>query len=249
MAFLKTILYVPIYNTLIFLIAVVPGNNLGLAIILLTIIVRAILFPLGQKAAQSQIALNKVEPEINKIKEEYKGNKEEQAKKTFELYKKYNIKPFSGCLMALIQLPIIIALYYVFLKGLNFDQNILYSFIKQPDVINVQFLGLFNLAEKSIILAIVAGISQYIQGMLMSKKNTKEPISNKARSFADSFKQSMNIQMKYFLPLIIFYAAYQTSGALALYWTISSMFTIAQEAIARRNMTKDTLTPLTEVKT
>ena len=236
MAIFKILIYTPLYNALVAIIAFVPGHNLGLAIIILTIFVRVVLFPLGHKAAKSQFALKMIEPEINKIKEDFKGNKEEQAKKTFEVYKKHKINPFSGCLMALIQLPIIISLYYVFLSGLQtLDQSSIYSFVSIPDVVNLKFLGITDITSKSLALAILAGVSQFIQAILSPASKTI-PKSGNNNSFSDNLSRSLSIQMKYFLPVMIFFFAYQTSAALALYWTISNIFTIAQEMIVKRQI-------------
>jgi len=238
MAILKTIFYEPLYNALVFLVSVIPGHDVGVAIILLTVLVRAILFPLGQKSVKSQIELRMIEPEIAKIKEEFKNNKEEQAKKTFELYRKHGVNPFSGCLLTLIQLPIIIALYYVFLKGIGsgalLDGGTLYSFITPPDFINTNFLGLIDITKKSLILALLAGLTQFIQAYL-----TVIPSSGaEKKSFKGDLMKSMQFQMKYFLPIFVFFIAYKISAGVALYWTISNIFMIAQEMVVRRKLAK-----------
>jgi len=234
MAILKTIFYEPLYNALVFLVSVVPGQDLGIAIILLTILVRIILFPLGQKSAKSQIELRMLEPEIAKIKEEFKNNKEEQAKQTFALYKKHGVNPFSGCLLTLIQLPIIIALYYVFLNGLGLNEDILYSFVSHPDSINNNFLGLIDITGKSLILALLAGLTQFIQAKL-----TAPLTSGKEKpGLKGDLMKSMQFQMKYVLPIFVFFIAYTVSAGVALYWAISNIFMIGQEIVVRRQLAK-----------
>jgi len=156
------LLYKPLINALAFLISNIPGGDVGLAVVILTILVKLILFPLSQKSIESQVAMTTLSPELNKIKMSG-ASKEEQAKLTFELYKKHKTNPFSGCLLLLIQIPIIFALYYVFYKGINFDSGLLYSFIEVPEHMNMTFLGVLDIGGKSIFLAILAGISQYLQ--------------------------------------------------------------------------------------
>src|SRR3989344_1352353 len=110
----NTLLYEPLLNALAFLVSVVPGGDVGIAVIILTILVKIALFPLSQRSIRSQAAMNLLAPELKKIKDSG-ASKEEQARLTFELYKKNKTNPFSGCLLVLIQIPIIFALYYVFL--------------------------------------------------------------------------------------------------------------------------------------
>src|SRR3989338_7240165 len=177
------VLYQPLLNALAFLVSIIPGGDVGIAVIVLTIIVKIVLFPLSQKSIESQAQMNLLTPELNKIKESGK-NKEEQAKLTFELYKKHKTNPFSGCLLVLIQIPIIFALYYVFYKGINFETGILYSFVPTPEKINTMFLGFLDMTGKSWILAVLAGVSQFLQAHFIPKP----PVSTGGKgSFGDSF--------------------------------------------------------------
>src|SRR3989338_6119440 len=151
----NTVLYQPLLNALAFLVSIVPGGDVGIAVIILTIFVKLILFPLSQKSIESQAEMNILAPELNKIKVSG-ASKEEQARLTFELYKKHKVNPFSGCLLVLIQIPIIFALYYVFFKGINFDSGLLYSFIHVPEQVNMAFIGIADISQKNLILAILA---------------------------------------------------------------------------------------------
>ena len=226
----NAVLYQPLLNALAFLVSIVPGGDVGVAVIVLTILVKVILFPLSQKSIESQAEMNILTPEINRIKESG-ASKEEQARLTFELYKKHNTNPFSGCLLVLIQIPVIFALYFVFLKGLNFQSGSLYSFIPVPAHINMIFLGFLDITQKSIVLAILAGVSQYLQARYMPKPPAP---SGAGASFADSFSKSMNVQMKYIFPFIIAFIAYSISGAVALYWITSNLFMVAQQIYVQR---------------
>ncbi|MDO8604117.1 MAG: YidC/Oxa1 family membrane protein insertase [bacterium] len=231
--FFSTVFYQPLYNALVLILGVVPGANVGVAIIFLTLIVRGALLPLSHKSVVSQAKMRKIAPEIEKLKEKHKDNKQEQARKTMELYKEHGINPFSGCLLVLIQLPIIFALYFVFFKGLpDLKVEQLYSFVHVPSVVSMMFLGII-LSKKSIIIALLAGVTQYYQiklsipAMAPAEKGAKP-------SFKDDFARSFNIQMRYMLPVIVFGISYSISAAVALYWTTSNLFSIAHELYVKR---------------
>jgi len=224
MGFIITIfnesLYRPLFNALVWLYNFIPGNDLGIAIILLTVLIRFILYPLSKKAIQSQKAISKLQPKIKEIQKKYK-NKEEQAKAMMEFYKKYKVNPMAGCLPILIQLPILIALYRVFFSGLNPEAlSTLYGFIERPEVLNVMFLGLINLSQRSIFLAILAGAFQFIQSRMImpqSQGGTKD------------FQSMMTQQMIYMMPLITIFIAWNLPSALPLYWIVITLFGIIQQ--------------------
>lgn len=228
----NTVLYEPLVNILAFLVSIVPGGDIGIAVIILTILVKIILYPISKKSIEGQARMNIIAPELNKIKESG-VSKEEQARLTFDLYKKHKANPFSGCLLVLIQIPIIFALYYVFLKGLHFDTSIFYSFIKIPAEITTNFLGLIDIAEKSWVLAVLAGISQFFQAFYMPK-----PVNQTAKtgSFQDSLNKSLQMQMKYIFPFIVVFIAHNISGAVALYWVTNNIFTIFQQIYVNKHV-------------
>ncbi len=228
------LLFKPLVNLLAFLISIVPGGDVGIAIILLTLLVKIALYPLSQKSIESQGKMAILAPEINKIKESG-ASQEEQARQTFALYKKHKTNPFSGCLLVLIQIPIIFALYYVFLKGIKFDPSLLYSFIAHPENMNMSFLGFIDIGSKSVFLAILAGLSQYAQAHFMPKP---APSSGNSGSFQDSFAKSMHIQMRYVFPFVVAFIAYTISGAIALYWIVSNMFAVGQQIYANKKHAK-----------
>ena len=229
----NTILSQPLLNALAFLVSIIPGGDVGIAVIILTIFVKIVLFPLSQKSIESQAEMSILTPELNKIKASG-ASKEEQAKQTFELYKKHNVNPFSGCLLVLIQIPIIFALYYVFFKGINFEGGLLYSFIHVPEHINMIFLGILDISKKSLILAILAGVSQYLQAHFMPKPAPSSNTSGPLGSFSESFAKSMHMQMKYIFPFIVAFIAYSISGAVALYWITSNLFMVGQQIYVKK---------------
>jgi len=226
----NAVLYQPLLNALAFLVSVIPGGDVGVAVIVLTILVKVILYPLSQRSIESQAQMNMLAPELNKIKNSG-ASKEEQARLTFDLYKTHKTNPFSGCLLVLIQIPIIFALYYVFFKGINFQNGVLYSFIHIPAHMNMVFLGIIDISKKSLFLAVLAGISQFLQAYYMPKP---APSSGGSASFQDSFTKSMNTQMKYIFPFIVAFIAYSISGAIALYWITSNLFMVGQQIYVKK---------------
>ncbi len=238
-AIFHTFFYQPLYNCFIFLIDVFPWLDAGAVVVLFTIIVKLALFPLSRKATLAQLELKKIEPELTKIKEKYKEDKQEQAKQTMALYKTKKINPFGSLLPILIQLPIIFALYFIFLKsGLpEVSKDLLYSFVSVPESISMNFVGLINIAGKSIALALCAGASSFIQ---MRLSFAQQPKPTNERSFQNDFARSMSIQMRYVLPVIVFFVSYKISAVVALYWFTSNLFTIAQDAFIRKKSAAQT---------
>jgi len=236
------ILYQPLYNGLVFLISVIPFGDVGVAVILLTLIVKLALFPFTHKSVKSQSKLRSVEPEVQKVKDQYKDNKQEQAKKVMELYKKHGVNPFSGCLLFLVQIPVIIALYWVFWKGVSngLSSELLYSFVTFPESINMKFLNLIDMSGKSLILAAIAGGSQYFQmKYAMPKLNKKTtPRKDGKMNMKDEFMRNFQLQMKYGLPVFVFFISYTISAAVALYWATSNLFSISHELLVKRKARK-----------
>ena len=230
----NAVFYRPLYNLLLIGIAFVPNADVGLAVILLTIVVKLVLFPLTQKSIESQMKMKALEPEINRIKATV-TDKAEASKQTFALYKEKKISPFSSCLLILVQLPVIIALYWVFLHGFGAVPVTPYSFVHLPETFNQNFLGLVDLGQKSIVFALLAGITQYVQGYLAQKRTGK---AEKGEGMAGQFAQTMQTQMLYVLPVMIVLIAYRVSAAVALYWITSNIFTIGQELYTRHKMNK-----------
>ena len=213
-----TLFYQPIFNLLIFLYNIVPLHDLGLAIILLTLIVRLLLYPLSKKAIESQKRLQEVQPEIERIKEKYKNDKEKMGPELMALYKEKNINPFSSCLPILIQLPFLIAIYKVFFNILNNGEGMeaLYLFVSNPGTINIISFGFIDLVEKSIWLAVLAGGAQFWQSkMIMDKKSGKtNPMAN---------------QMMYMMPIITVVIGASFPAGLTFYWLVNTLFSVAQQ--------------------
>lgn len=225
----------PIYNGLIYLLDIVPFIDVGIAVILVTIVVKLILFPFSLKMVKTQLAVKQLEPEISKLKEEHKNDKQEQARQTMALYKKRGVNPFSGFLLILIQIPVIFALYWVFLRGglPEINTDILYSFTPIPDNINMNFLGFVDVSAKSVLFALLAGATQFFQikySLPPMKERSGKP------SLKEDLARSFHIQMVYVMPIIVFSIAYAISAAVAIYWTTSNLFAIGQEIYVRKKI-------------
>lgn len=220
--------YRPLFNGLIFLYNTVPYHDFGVAIILLTLIIRFILYPLNQKAIKSQKALNELQPQIKDIQTKYKNDRTKQSQALMELYRQKGINPASGCLPLLIQLPVLFALYRVFWNGLNPESlNSLYAFISRPEVINPWFLGLIDLSKANWAMAILAGAFTFVQSKMMMP-------SRPANAAPGDFSKMFSKQMVYFMPIVTVIIAWKLPAGLALYWIIITLFGIAQQYLVTR---------------
>lgn len=230
--------YDPIYNLLVFLVDIVPGGDVGVAVILATIAVKIVLFPLSLSAVRTQMVLKVVQPKIKEVQERLKDKREEMAKELMALYKEHKINPFSSLLLFIIQIPIIIALYLVFLREAfpNINTDILYAFVQIPQAINLEFLGFITVTEKSIVLALLAGITQFFQVRFAMP----DPGPRKENaSMKDDMLRNLQVQMRFMLPVLITIFAYLISAVVALYFITSNLFAIGQELYMRQTVKKE----------
>src|SRR3989344_2727576 len=242
-SFFHVILYQPLYNLMVGLYNILPGHDVGLVILVVTIIIRLIVYPLTSKSIKSQKSLQELQPKMAEIKEKYKGDQQKQAQAVMELYKNNKVNPFASCLPLLIQLPILIALYWVLRDALASKDiaNQLYPFISNPNTINPVSLGLFNLQQPNFILAILAGAAQFVQTkMLMSKRPPKAAGSG---GKDENMMAMMNKQMLYFMPIMTVVIGISLPAGLTLYWFWSTILMALQQYILMR---KDKSTQLPE---
>ena len=231
--FFNTVFFEPLYNGLVFLAAIMPGNDLGLAIIALTILVKIMLIPLSHKAMTTQNKLKVLEPEIAKVKEKYKDN-QEQALKIMTLYKEHGINPFASLLVLLIQIPIVFALYFVFRDKLDLVSPFIYDFTLRPETLNPYLFGIVDMSAKNnYLLAFLTGLGQFFQ-MKLALPPMPKPVAGKEVSFKDELARSFSLQSQYVLPILLIFVSLQFSAALPLYWFVSSLFAIAHELFIRR---------------
>lgn len=220
----KEVFYRPLLNGLVFLTNILPQHDLGLAIILLTIIIKFVTFPLTHSMIKTQKAMKIIEPEMKKIYAA-KKNKEDQAKALMELYKAHGINPLSGFFALLIQFPILFALFKVFQGSVLANSSHVYSFLHVSSNINSLFLGLIELGSPSVPISFFAAISQYLQMKFATPPGT-----------APGTAETQKI-MAYVLPVVIFTIGFSMPAAVSLYWTAMNVFAIIHEAVVRRNAT------------
>lgn len=233
------LLYKPIFNTLIFFVSKLPGNNLGWAIIFLTILIKIILLGPNQKALKSQKQLQRVQPQLDALKQKYKNDQQRLAQETMAIWKKHKVSPMGSCLPMLIQFPILIALFYVVKDGLTVvDPNVLYAPLKDFDLqtINPIFLGLIDLTKVNIIaLPIIVGGLQFFQIRLSLAKTKSKALAKK--SDAPAAMPMMNNMMQYFMPIMIAVFTASLPAAVGFYWGVSTLFGIGQQLVV--NYSKD----------
>ena len=226
------------------LVALVPGSDVGIAVIIITIIIRLVLLPFSLSAARTQRAMKILEPKIKELKEKHKGDKEKEALETLALYKEARVNPFASILTVFIQIPVLLALYWVFyyepfstVSAINISR--LYAFTPIPHAVSLEFLGIISVAGKSILLALLAGLTQFFQAHIMLS-GTMKPSGDK-ESMQGNFQRIMGVQLKYVFPFIITAISYSTSGAIALYFITTNLAGVFQEWHVRRTINKETL--------
>lgn len=233
--FFHAAFYNPIYNALVALVAFVPGGDVGIAVILLTIVIRLVLLPFSLSAARTQRAMKFLEPKIKDLKEKHKGDKEKEALETLALYREAQVNPFASILTVFIQIPVLLALYWVFLYEpfSAVDSARLYALTPVPHVVSLEFLGLISVASKSMVLAVLAGLTQFLQAH-MALSGTMKP--SKGGGMQGDFQRVMGMQLKYVFPFLIGAISYSTSGAIALYFITTNLAGALQELHVRRLM-------------
>ena len=223
----NTILYEPILNFLIFLYNIIPGEDLGIAIILLTILIKIVFMPLSLKMLRSQKQMQDIQPKIKELQEKHKDDKQAQAQAVMQLYKEHNVNPLSGCLPLLVQIPILLAVYRVIMNGFKPETlDLLYGFITRPEAIHAISMGFLDLSIKNPILAIITGGLQFIQ---MRKT------SQKTAGAGNDQAAMMTKQMMYFFPVMIIVIAWNLPAGLVLYWTTNTIFSIFEQTLVFKN--------------
>jgi YidC/Oxa1 family membrane protein insertase len=214
-----TILVQPLLNLLVLIYNFIP--DIGVGIILLTIIIRLLLMPSFHKSLKSQRQMAEMQPKLNELREKHKGNKEAEAKAMMDFYKENKTNPFASCLPLLVQLPLLIALYQVFVLGLNghsLDKE-LYHWVHNPGNISPMFLHFVDLSKPNIFFGIIAGVAQYFQSRLMMPKGGQQ----------DATMKALSIQTLYLLPAITILFSLKLPAGLPLYWIVTTLFAIGQQ--------------------
>ena len=228
----------PIFNGLVLLYHIF--GDFGVSIIVLTLVIKLILFPLTLQQLKSMKATQALQPKMAEIKKKYANNQQEQALAMQALYKEYGVNPLAGCLPLLIQLPVLYGLFYA-LSGVfrtsthtvaAINQN-LYSFVPHFTTYPSIYLDWFTFlgpnfhislasSDPTHILPILAGLATFVQLRMSQPKTTTAAAAN------DPTAQSTKM-MQYFMPLITVFFGWTFPAGLALYGTVSSVFQAAQQ--------------------
>lgn len=228
-------IYRPLFNALAWLYENVAFEDLGIAIIILTLIVRVVLFPLFQKTAKHQQVTQNLQPEIKKIQKKHKQDKEAQAKELIELYNEHKINPMTPLVALLVQLPIVFVLYRIFINGFSQEAlQLLYPFIQLPDAPAQTFLGVIDLTQSSIWIAAITAAAQFAQGKISLSSNKK-----KVKGQVDSKAEKMGKWMLVAMPAIAFIALLNFPAAVGIYWLTTTVFSVFQQVLVKRSLNKE----------
>lgn len=228
-----SIFFQPIFNLLIG-IYLLLGNNLILAILLLTIVIKLILWPINQQAIRSQRAMQEIQPKIEALKEKYKDDKTKLGQAMMELYKIEKVNPFSSCLTLVIQLPFLIAVYQVFRQGLKGDSlKLLYNFMPHLNTLQTSIWG-WDLTKRSIVLAVLAGLAQFWQ----TKMLLNTPKNSLNQGSTNQTMAMMNKQMVYFMPIITIWIGSSVPSGLTWYWLCFTLLSVVQQIFVLKKKTK-----------
>lgn len=231
-----TFFYEPVYNLIVIVLNIVPLHDIGATIVIVTLIVKLLLLPFNLSALRTQYTMKRIEPEMKRIKELQKKDPTAASKAMIDMYKREKVNPFSSLFAMMLQIPIFFALYFVFSKGLSNDPESIYSFVVFPETLHTYAFGLFDVTQKNLSVALLAGITSYFlalrqtQGMGEPKKKGEE------ESFQDQFMKSMKIQMIYILPVIIVVSGAVLPAALSLYWAVSNLVSIGLDVYTKNKL-------------
>jgi len=229
----RTIITKPFLNFLILVASLTPGHNLGIAIIVLTLLVKLLLFFPTQHSMESQKKMQLLQPKLEELKKKFPGDARKQQEETMKLWKEHKINPFSSCLPLLIQFPVLIGLFYVIRDGTNLElsRHLVYPVYQHLSwSFDPHFLWMNLLQPERIVMPITLAVLQFIQ-MKMAFAIQKRKSTNPSPKPGSNMQQTV---MLYGLPLMIGVFALQFPAAVSLYWGVSTLFAIGQQMIVNR---------------
>lgn len=233
----NTLIVQPLLNLVLFFYAALPYHDLGLAVIIVTILVRLLVWPLASKQLHSQRAMQKLAPEIAKLRKKAAGDKQKESQMLMELYKEKGISPFASLTPILIQMPLLIAFYYALRHAVTAGDiaNMVYpaiakmepikDIIANPGTYKPLLFGIVNLAKPNVVIAVLAAVAQYVQ--------TKQIMPKRTTDKADTAAQVAQVSVLLF-PFMTFLFAMSLPSALGLYWFVASLVSIFQQWLILR---------------
>lgn len=236
----QTYLVQPIYNVFIFLIGIMPAGDVGFAIIVLTLIIRTVFYPLFASSIRTQMGMQALQGDIDEINKKYKDDPVQKNQKTMELFREHRVRPLSAIFALLAQIPVFFALYYAFFReGLpHISTEKLYSFVHAPAAVNTHFLGVLDLlSNHNIALALVVFglqyvLAQYSFSRMDSVQKAPQPAEKEA---AQKIQRQM---MLYFLPTLMGVVSYSLPAAVGLYFAAGNVVSLGQEWLIKREFKK-----------
>ena len=233
-AIFHAVLYKPLFNLFVWLYNVLPGHDLGLVILVLTVIIRLMVYPLMTSSIKAQKSMQDLQPKLDAIKKAYPTDKQKQAEETMKMYKESKVNPLASCLPLLVQLPLLLALFWVLRDGLaskDLATN-LYPFVNNPGTLNAMSFGIINLAVPNYFLAVISGVAQFFQTKMMSTKHS--PQGSGAGAKDEDMAAAMNKQMLYMMPVLTVVIGISLPAGLSLYWFFSTVLMILQQYLVFR---------------
>lgn len=237
----RAVITKPFLNFLILVAAILPNHSLGIGIIILTLLVKLLLFLPTQHAMEGQKKMQLLQPKLEAVRKQYKDSPERMQQETMKLWKEHGVNPLQSCLPILVQFPVLIGLFYVIRDGSNLalSKDLIYPIYQHLDWnFNTAFLG-FDLTKPSIwifppLLVILQFFQMKLSFMIADRKKAKQ--IQKAEE-----KTGMEMQQKvmmYVLPFMIGFFALKFPTAVSLYWGISTLFAIGQQVLVNREHIK-----------
>jgi YidC/Oxa1 family membrane protein insertase len=224
----STLLVQPLFNVLLLLYIYLPGHDLGVGVIVFTILIRLLLWPLFSKSIRSQLMMSKIQPEIEAVQKKYQSDKQTQVAELMKLYQQHNFNPFSGIIFLFLQLPILLAVYHVFQLLNQPFSHLVYSGIPLPLVMDYTFLGWFDLSQPFLLATAFASLIQFVQ---VWESMRKLPQAKVQTASAKASRLTT-----YLSPVLTFVIFRSFPSVLSLYWSVSSLVSLFQQWLIQRKM-------------
>jgi YidC/Oxa1 family membrane protein insertase len=239
----RTFITKPFLNFLIFVASILPGHSLGLSIIILTIVVKLLLFIPTQHALEGQKKMQMLQPKLDELKKKYPKDPQKVQEETLRLWKEFKVNPLQSCLPTLVQFPVLIGLFYVVRDAgtLELSKDFIYPAYQHLSwTFNTHFFGLDLLKPNVYVMPALLVVLQFVQMKLAfaisdRKKGKQEVIDvKKGKDDTASATQTNQKVMLYLLPLMIGFFAIKFPAAVSVYWGVSTLFGIGQQIIVNR---------------
>jgi YidC/Oxa1 family membrane protein insertase len=223
-------IYDPIYNLLVAIYDSIAFQDLGVAIIILTVIIRLALYKPNKSAIEAQKSMAELQPKMKELKKKYKNDQQKQSQEMLKLYRTHKINPLGSCLPLLVQFPFLIAVYRVLRSGLEqVNGDLLYHFTPNPGFMDPVAFGFLNLGETNFVLPLLAATAQFFQARMMPMAMPPKQVEKDKGAQDEDVSTIMNRQMKVMMPLITFFIGISLPAGLSLYWFVSTLATIVQQ--------------------